>query len=183
MDELRRPVDAGHRWGTALGRIVIPVFIALAVVAGACAGRPAPLNGAVESPEGIAQTLLDALARRDEAALRSLALSEHEFRTVVWPSLPASRPEMNVPFEYAWGTLAQNSQGYLASLLQSHGGRRYALVALEFAGETTRYDGFTVHRDSRLVVRDDAGREQRLALFGALLEQDGRYKVFSYVSD
>lgn len=174
----------GEWTGRAVRRAALPLCLALGMIGGACVQRAAePLSGSLGSPEIVAGTLLDGLARRDEAALRSLALSEHEFRTVVWPSLPASRPEMNVPFDYVWGTLAQNSRGYLATLLRAHGGRRYSLVGLEFSGETTHYDGFIVHRDSRLIVRDEEGRQHRLALFGSLLEQDGRYKVFSYVTD
>jgi hypothetical protein len=34
-----------------------------------------------------------------------------------------------------------------------------------------------------LVVRDEAGAERRLRLYGSTLERDGRFKVFSFVVD
>lgn len=127
--------------------------------------------------------MLDALARRDSHRLQQLAVSEQEFRSTVWPELPSSRPEVNLPVEYAWGTLQQNSRTSLAVTLREHGGRRYSLARVEPGDAVTRYHTFTVHREPVVWIRDDAGREHRLDLFGALLQRDGRWKIFSYVRD
>ena len=40
-----------------------------------------------------------------------------------------------------------------------------------------------MHRESRLVVRDEHGAEMQLRFFGSVLERDGEYKVFSFVVD
>jgi hypothetical protein len=40
-----------------------------------------------------------------------------------------------------------------------------------------------VHRDAELVVRDADGATRAVRLFGSLIEQDGAWKVFSYVAD
>ncbi len=127
--------------------------------------------------------MLDAVARRDGDALRSLSLSEREFRAHVWPELPASRPERNLPFSFVWGDLRQKSEAGLQSILGNHGGSRYELTRVGFASETTNYPSYVVHRESVLVVRDVAGAEQQLRLCGSMLEKDGQWKVFSYVVD
>jgi hypothetical protein len=85
--------------------------------------------------------------------------------------------------EYAWKRLRQNSRGELATTMTEHRGHRYRLVAVHFRGETTRYATFTVHRETELVVRDEAGRTRSVKLFGSMLERDGRWKVFSFVTD
>jgi hypothetical protein len=148
-----------------------------------CSRSEPLLANTYPSPHGTATAVLDALAQRDVSALRGLALSEQEFRDHIWPELPASRPERNLPFSYVWGDLHQKSEAALTRTLQQHGGRRYALTGVRFAGETTRYATFTVHRDTMLRVRDDAGRESEMRLFGSTVEKDGAWKVFSYVVD
>ena len=41
-------------------------------------------------------------------------------------------------------------------------------------------NSFTVHRDARLVVRDEEGNVERVNFFGSIIEWNGRYKLFSY---
>ena len=127
--------------------------------------------------------MLAALAAGDVGRLRALALDEREFRTAVWPGLPASRPERNVPFDYAWGDLRQKSGNALRRLVARHGGRRYRLAGVGFAGETTEYRTFRVHRETVLDLLDEEGAALRLALFGSILERGGEFKLFSFVVD
>lgn len=167
------------------GLLAVAALAGLAALAlSACAsdarGR---LSNTFDSPEAAARAVLAGIAARDAEALRDLALDEHEFRQVVWPELPASRPAAGVAVEYAWRRLHLNSRAQAAQALAEHGGRRYELVELRIRGETTRYAGFTVHRETELVVRDASGTVRTIRLFGSLLERGGRWKVFSYVAD
>jgi hypothetical protein len=111
------------------------------------------LSHTFDSPETLARAVLDALAARDEAVLAALPISATEFRQVVWPELPSSRPEVNLPVEYAWGDLSTKSCGHLVATLQKWGARRLELVSVEFRGETTTYKSFSVHRKTVLTVR------------------------------
>jgi len=123
------------------------------------------------------------LGRKDLATLRALALSEAEFRDHVWPELDTSRPERNVPFDYAWGQLKQRSDGELQTMFSRYAGRPLTLVRTRFTGETTQYKTFVVMRDSEVIATDDSGRDLVLRLYGAALVKDGRYKMFSFVVD
>ena len=106
-----------------------------------------------------------------------------EFRLHVWPELPSSRPERNVPFEYAWGDLHQKSINSLRRTFHRFAGRSLTFLSIEFEDETTPYQTFKVHRDARVLVRDEQGSELRLDLFGSILEKDDRFKLFSFVTD
>lgn len=170
-DMKRRPAS---RWRG------VAALLALSCVMAACRGTPA-LAGGKESREDVAVAVLNAVSGQDRAALRSLALSEDEFRNHVWPTLPAARPERNLPFSYVWGDLRQKSEHHLSSTLARHGGRQYELVSVRTAGAATQYGKSVVHRDTALKVRDERGHEQEIRLFGSLIEQGGRWKVFSYV--
>ncbi len=156
---------------------------------GGCGGdydthtRLSPLQRTFSSPEALSDAVLAALAARDADTLSSLALDELEFRTVVWPELPSSRPERGVPFDYAWGDLHQKSRNSLRRLLARYGGERYERVAVAFAGETTPYRTFRVHRETVLDVRDEDGNDLTVSLFGSILERDREFKLFSYVVD
>lgn len=165
------------------------VAAALAVLGmTACAGgetprEAVPLSGTFESAEALGRAVLAGFGAGDRAALAALALSEAEFRDQVWPEMPASRPERNVPFEYAWGQLRQRSDASLTDLFARHAGRRLTLIRTGFTGETTPYQTFVVMRDSEIVARDESGREWVLRLYGSALVRDGRYKLFSFVVD
>lgn len=163
--------------------MLVIVVLAAAAACNAGASRRAPLAHTFESPSALVGTMLDAVERHDSQRLQQLAVSEEEFRAVIWPELPSSRPQVNLPVEYAWGTLYQNSRTSLAVTLREHGGRRFSLVRVDLGEVSTHYATFAVHREPTVVVRDESGREHRLDLFGALLERDGRWKIFSYVRD
>ncbi len=143
----------------------------------------APLANTFESPEALARGVLDALAKRDLAGLRALALTEAEFKAHVWPELPTSRPERNVPFDYAWGQLKQQSDGSLSGTMGRYGGRTLRFLQTRFTGETTQYQTFKVMRESEIVAADESGRELILRLYGSAMVKDGRYKLYSFVVD
>src|SRR5687767_12740935 len=106
------------RWPLMTGwiRLALAVYVAAST---ACGG--AVLENSQESPEALAHAVLDALARRDRTALQRLTLNEAEFREQVWPELPASRPERNLPFTYVWTDLRTKSEAGLAETLEKHG--------------------------------------------------------------
>ena len=160
-------------WGVGVG-----------IVLSGCGSSSSPLlTTTYPPPEALATAVLGAVERRDAATLRGLALDEQEFRDQVWPELPAARPDRNLPFSYVWGDLRQKSEEGLAQTLARYGDRKYMLVSVRMAGETTRYSTYAVHRETVLQVRDDTGTQADLRLFGSTIEKDGAWKVFSYVVD
>ena len=154
----------------------VGVFAALAA---ACSAPP-PLADTSPSPEALARAVLEAVSTGDRAALEAMALSEAEFREHVWPELPAARPERNLPLSYVWGDLHQKSTQQMSVTLRKHGGKHYELVRLTFS-DVTPYAGFRIHRKATFRVRDASGQETDVRLCGSMIEQDGAWKVFSYV--
>ena len=154
---------------------------------GVAASRAAPpLANTFASIEELAAAVLDGIEHDRGAALWALALTEDEFREVVWPVLPASRPERNTPLDYTWGTLEFKSSNALNTTLAKYRGHHYELIRVDFVAHEQRqrnYGAFRVHRDARVLVRKEDGTEERLDLFGSVIERNGRFKVFSYVTD
>ena len=157
-------------------RVLVIALLGLA----ACGPSRAPLAGTRDSAAALAQAIIEAMTAGDTTALASLAVSEPEFRDHVWPELPSARPERNLPFSYVWGDLRQKSEESLRAMLATHRGQRYTLVDVRFA-DRTAYPSYVVHRSATFVVRDASGQEHDLRLCGSMIEQHGRWKVFSYV--
>jgi hypothetical protein len=168
-------------------RLVIVAAVVLTMAACSSPSEPsrsaAPLANTFESPDALARAVLAALEKADVAALRSMALSEGEFRSHVWPELPVSRPERNVPFDYAWGQMKQRSDGSLGETVGRYGRRPLRFVSTRFTGETTTYQSFSVMRASEIVATDQDGKDLVLHLYGSAMLQDGRYKLYSFVVD
>lgn len=183
MTEVRP--TGGPRRPRASRVVSLAAAATLAIALTGCAPdeAPATLSQTFDSPEALARAVLTALANEDQAALLALPVSAAEFRAIVWPELPSSRPEVNLPVTYAWSDLDTKSRGHLGTTMNRWGGARLALVGVEFRGETTAYPTFSVHRDSVLTVRTSDGATERVRLFGSVLERDGRFKLFSYVVD
>ena len=158
------------------------IVLSLSLLTAACGPVP-PLSSTFSSEHALADRVLEALAARDIAALQALPLSEREFREAVWPELPSSQPDANLPVDYAWGTLRQNSEAHLGRLLEAHGGREYRLVRVRFEGPATPYRTFVVRRPPLITVRDEQGVEREVRLFGSVIERPRAYKLFSYVTD
>jgi hypothetical protein len=152
------------------------------LTATACRLGPTLAHGEA-SAEYLTVALLTALERRDEARLRELVLSEEEFREIVWPELPASRQERNLPFSYVWGDLRQRSDAALAGLLGQYGGQKLVATDVHFRGGSTQYQSFIMYLAPTLRVVDDKGLDHELRLFGSIVEHGGRFKLLSYVVD
>lgn len=165
-----------------MARWIVSVAIAVAAVAQFACGSTPPLEHGLPSSDALAAAVLDAISKNDRARLDQLALREREFRDHVWPELPAARPERNLPFSYVWGDLHQKSNLRLSATLKEHGGKRYLLKHIKFAGQT-QYGDYLVHRDAAFEVVDGSDGLRTIRVCGSLLEKNGVWKVFSYVVD
>lgn len=163
---------------TALATLVV-----LAAMTGC--GRDAAAGPALvhteESPEGLARTVLDAIADDDAGALRDAMVSGEEYRALFWPELPESD---DMPFEAAWQMNEANSRKSRNNVLSEFGGTRFELVSLEFPGGEERYPGFTLHFDARMTVRRvEDGRTGTLDILSVVAERNGRWKALNYHDD
>lgn len=125
---------------------------------------------------------MQALAERDEQTLEPLEVTREEFCTIVWPELPSSRIE-NLTCDWVWESFEPSDLAGRRRILARHGGKTYSLVRLRFAGGTTEYRTYTVHRDVRVIVVDEAGETKELKLFGSILERDGQFELMSFITD
>jgi hypothetical protein len=158
------------------------VFGLIALIAAGCQNQPV-LDNTFDSPESLARAVVDALKQHDEARLGSLAVAQDEFRHLVWPKLPAARAGRNLPWSYVWEDLHSKSGHHLKGLVHAWQDRGFQVARVSFEGETTDYQTHRIHRKTVVTLRDRNGQETSGRLFGSTIEQNARFKVFSYVVD
>jgi hypothetical protein len=137
------------------------------------------------SVEKLTHEVLELIHKKDVESLEKVALSEDEFKRYIWPEVPWSRPEMNMPFSYYWGDHSQKSYWALRRVLEEHGGKKYKLVRVNFAKGERDYKNVKLYGDTRLIVKDENGQEKKLNIFGSILELKGKkqFKLLSYIHD
>ena len=176
-------MPAGKREQESRLATAITFVIAVVFLVPSCGRSVPPLAGGASSKLELARGVAAAFEKADVPALHALTLSEEEFRDHVWPELPAARPERNLPFSFVWGDLHQKSEASLSKTLAATRGRRLKIVSVQQLGATSQYKSYVVHRQTQLTVEDGDGRVEQLRLFGSILEKNGQFKVFSYVTD
>jgi hypothetical protein len=135
------------------------------------------------SIEALSEEVLAKVYEKDIATLEQLELTKEEFKRFIWPHVPWSNPETNMPFEYYWRDIHQKSTWALRRVLVQNGGKKYDLIRVYFAKGVRDYNHARLYRDTRLVVKDEAGEEKELNIFGSVLELNGAYKILSYIHE
>jgi hypothetical protein len=164
--------------------------------AGSQASEPeAQAKASVEKVQTFARTfatheeLFDAIefavTSGDPELLRELAVSETEFRHLVWPTLDiASRPKSNFTWEFVWSQHQLSHEKCVLRTSHDYAGQEFEIVGIAFNGRTTDHGTFKIYRESEVEIERPDGSRAKLELFGSLLETaDGRYKVYSFIND
>ena len=179
----------------AAGRILGHVGSLLLVIAvGACSDATAGdvgFAGSAPSLEALGRGVLDAVPVGDTMRLNSFRLTEHEHNEEVWPELPASAPEVNLPVDYVWEDIQRRNARALTRLLPSMEGRRLSFVDVQCRGPVRSFTTFRVLTDCWVVFDnpDEAGagpvapRRYEMQLFKDVLVRDGGHKIFRYYED
>jgi hypothetical protein len=142
-------------------------------------------SGTYATQEELFDALEASIGSGDPELLRGMAVNQAEFRDVVWPTLDiAKRPKSNFTWEFVWSQHETKHEKCLLRTSHDYAGQRFDIVAVSFNGRTTDHGTFKIHRDSEVeIVRPD-GTQERVSLFGSLLETvDGRYKIYSFIND
>ena len=161
----------------------LPIPLLLDRFRATVADTPAALAGGATSPERLTRALLSALSAHDTAALRGLTVSRAEFAWLYYPESRYTRPPYELGPELVWLTTSAANEKGAGRLLQRYGGRPLRLDGVRCPAPAETEGTNAVLRGClvRFAAGDSAVRE--LALFGALLRRDGRYKFLSFAND
>jgi hypothetical protein len=137
-----------------------------------------PLADTRGSEKALVQSVLDAVAAKDEATLRSLLVTKEEYARVLWPEMPDQK---YTPFSFVWSLNAANNRKGLNQLLERYGGMEMEVVSVELPEDPEVYDSFTLYPGTKVTVRrKDTGQEGTLPSFDVLVKYGRVWKLMNY---
>ena len=164
------------------GILVVKLVVAGLVLssAEACSDAEArtPLADAKPSETALVQAVLDALAVKDEAALKRFLVTREEYEDILWPEMP---DKDYTPFDFVWSLNETNNRKGRHQLLERYGGLPLEVVSVELGDEPEVYEHFTLYPDTKVRVRrSDTGQTGVLPSFDVLVKYGRSWKLMNY---
>jgi len=137
-----------------------------------------PFTGGARSLRELGEAVLGALHAEDADSLLRLCITPDEFRVILWPEFPQSRPATGLHWDDAWPVLHGRLNGGSLGSVRESGGHYYTLLRVETTS-VAPYKNFRLHNGVTIVARDDEGREVRYTTVRSVAERRGKFKIYS----
>ncbi|MFI5371131.1 MAG: hypothetical protein ACHQ52_06190 [Candidatus Eisenbacteria bacterium] len=138
-----------------------------------------PFHGGARSLNELGRMVCHALDYEMADTLFALAVREDEFRDILWPEFPQSRPATGVTWQDGWLFLYGRMHAGSAQAIREWGGHVYQFIRFDRYDSTTHYKNFNLHNGLILVARDDEGNIQEFRWLRSAVERKGRFKIYS----
>jgi hypothetical protein len=138
------------------------------------------LESSYDTPEELAQAILDQALYGDREGLKALLVTREEFSEIFWGEFPQSRPATNIQWTEAWGFHhAQCNEG-LDNVLKEFTGLEVRVRYVEFREGLAQYKNFNLYKG--VVIHGTTDRGDAVAFSGApvFAERNGRWKVYMF---
>lgn len=136
-------------------------------------------TGGGRSLDDLGKLICRALHRDDPDSMMALCVTSAEFRTILWPEFPQSRPATGLRWDDAWQILWGRLNGGSVSSTREFGGHYYTFVGFEPTPAVVPYKNFKLHNGVTVVAKSDDGTTQRFRFIRSIAERKGRYKIYS----
>ena len=138
-----------------------------------------PFTGGARSMDALARAICGAFHAESVDSMLALCVNSAEFRDILWPEFPQSRPATGIRWDDAWQILWGRLNGGSVASVREYGGHVYTLVRVERTAATVEYKNFKLHNGVTLVLKDDEGQVKRLSWIRSVAERKGRFKIYS----
>ena len=137
-----------------------------------------PFTGGERSLEALGRAVCGALHRESPDSMFKLCVNADEFRVILWPEFPHSRPATGLVWSDGWPVLQGRLNGGSIAFTRDFGGHVYKLLKIESAATMT-YKNFKLHNGIVIVAKDDEGKTHRFPFIRSIAERKGRFKIYS----
>lgn len=137
-------------------------------------------TGGETSAETLALAILEALRTGNREALQELRITLDEFRTILWPEFPQSRPITRIQPEDSWTFLDRTCAAGMNQALSEYAGRDLRLDRIGYGAGQALYTNFSLYHEVVLHVLDPEGSPHELTFAHSFVERHGRWKVYMY---
>ena len=146
--------------------------------------EPARLSGGGSNREELARRFLTAVSTRDTAAFAAMAVNRAEFAWLVFPLHKYRDSPYELDPAIFWLQLTAGSAKGLHRTLERYGGATLTLRSLRCTRDTLQVAAGSLKIWSGCTIRYQVGDSvESRALFGSVVERDGRSKLLSFAND
>jgi hypothetical protein len=135
-------------------------------------------NGA-KSMDDLGRRICRAMQVERRDSLQKLCVTDMEFKTILWPEFPQSRPVTGVQWDDAWKILYARMNAGCGHAVRDYGGHWYQFIRFESADPVQEFRNFKMHSNLVLVAKDDMGQVQRMKWLRGVVERRGSFKIYS----
>lgn len=140
------------------------------------------LSGAYDTPEELAQVVLDAIFFDDAGLLHEQRVTRKEFDEIFWPEFPQSRPATNIQPHDAWMFHDAECLDGVKETLFRWGGMELSLRNIRYEEGLAQYGNFNLYHGVVLEAVTDRGEVIEIPYVPMLAERNGRWKVYMFAS-
>jgi hypothetical protein len=142
----------------------------------------AELSGAYDTPEELAQVVLDGISIVDAGLLHDQRITKREFAQIFWPEFPQSRPTTNMQAHDAWMFHDAECRDGVKEALHRWGGIDLRLRTIRWEKGIAQYANFNLYHGVVLEAVTDRGELVEVEIAPLFAERNGRWKVYMYAS-
>ena len=137
-----------------------------------------PLTGGAKSLNELGRMACRAIHHERLDSLMTMCVADSEFRVILWPEFPNSRPATGIQWDFAWGVLYGRLHAGCSQTIRDYGGHVYQLISLQ-PDSVTQYKNFKLYSRISMVVKNDEGQIENWKWLRGVVERKGRYKIYT----
>ena len=138
------------------------------------------LSAGGRSAEELGMWVVDALRASDREQLKALMITPAEFRDLLWPEFPESRPITRLEAKDSWFFLERTSLAGMNQALNQQGGAELEFDRLTYEVGYAPYTNFALYHGVRIHARRPDGSEVVLDFADSFVECRGTWKIYTY---
>jgi hypothetical protein len=137
-----------------------------------------PFVGGTKSLDLLGRAVCRAVHHKSLDSLMTLCVRDDEFKDILWPEFPNSRPATGIQWDFAWMVLFGRLHGGCSQSIRDYGGHVYEFLSLQ-PDSVMQYKNFKMYSRISMFVKNDEGEIEQWKWLRAVVERKGRYKIYS----
>jgi hypothetical protein len=135
-------------------------------------------TGGARSLDDFGRTLTRVIQHERRDSLERLCVGSEEFRDILWPEFPQSRPATGIGWGDAWFFLYTRNHKGCGLAVEDWGGQTYHFIGVT-CDSTMQYRNFKMYSKLRILVGNDNADTLKWDWVKAVVERRQRFKILS----
>jgi len=135
-------------------------------------------HGGARSLDELGRAICHALHTTVPDSMLALCVKSDEFRVILWPEFPQSRPATGLRWDDAWQILWGRLNGGSVASVREYQDHYHQFIRIEVAS-VANYRNFRLHNGVTITAKDDEGHIETFTFVRSIAERKGRFKIYS----